>query len=102
MTETRTDPRRTSARTGSRRTTDGAEEPAPAETASEQRQHVCNVAFCPIGLGLSAVQGAAPEALEHLLKAAQELLLAARAVVDQRASDFEQHDPTKLERIEIS
>ncbi len=99
MSETSATARRTGTRTGPRRT---AKEPPPAATAPEERQHVCTVAFCPIGLGLSAVQGAAPEALEHLLKAAQELLLAARAVVDQRASDVERGGPTTLQRIEVS
>lgn len=76
---------------------------APPEPETPPREHVCNVAFCPIGLALSTVQGAAPDVLEHLLKAAQEFFLAARAVMDNRAKDFED-EPTDgvLRRIEIS
>lgn len=80
-------------------------EPRPAREpqAATQGEHVCNVAFCPIGLALSTVQGAAPDVLEHLLKAAQEFLLAARAVIDNRAKDFEgAPEEGGLERIEIS
>ena len=78
-------------------------EPAPPPVHEAAAAHVCNVAFCPIGLALSTVQGAAPEVLEHLLKAAQEFMLAARAVMDNRAKDFED-EPTDgtLRRIEIS
>jgi len=85
-------------------------EPAAARTETAARAeteaasaHVCNVAFCPIGLALSTVQGAAPDVLEHLLKAAQEFLLAARAVIDNRAKDFDgSARGAGLERIEIS
>jgi hypothetical protein len=80
-----------------------AEPPPKAEPKAAPREHVCNVAFCPIGLALSSVQGAAPDVLEHLLKAAQEFFLAARAVMDNRAKDFEdESDKSHLERIEIS
>lgn len=80
------------------------EEPAAARAETEAASaHVCNVAFCPIGLALSTVQGAAPDVLEHLLKAAQEFLLAARAVIDNRAKDFDGSTrDAGLERIEIS
>ena len=78
-------------------------EPKERAGATEQPGHVCNVAFCPIGLALSTVQGAAPEVLEHLLKAAQEFFLAARAVMDNRAADFEETpEASTIERIEIS
>ena len=75
----------------------------PEEEAAPVRDHVCNVAFCPIGLALSTMQGAAPDVLEHLLKATQEFLLAARAVIDTRAKDFEgEPGDADLHRIEIS
>jgi hypothetical protein len=85
----------------------GAEAKAPrskeSSAAGSEPGHVCNVAFCPIGLALSTVQGAAPEVLEHLLKAAQEFFLAARAVMDNRAADFEETpEKATIERIEIS
>jgi hypothetical protein len=82
-------------------------EPGPPRTeaaAEPAKEHVCNVAFCPIGLAMSAVQGAAPDVMEHLLKAASEFLLAARAVIDARADHFEEtrEDDGGLTRIEIS
>ncbi|HSD49258.1 MAG TPA: hypothetical protein VLE71_05440 [Actinomycetota bacterium] len=80
------------------------EQPPDEEArASAPRDHVCNVAFCPLGLARSTVQGAAPDVLEHLLKATQEFLLAAKAVIDQRASDFEDEpEDGSLRRIEIT
>jgi hypothetical protein len=102
MAETRT---RAEQRTTRKTATKAAE--APREAPKEEPKaappaHVCNVAFCPIGLALSTVQGAAPDVLEHMLKAAQEFLLAAKAVIDNRAKDFEDEpDKSNLERIEI-
>jgi hypothetical protein len=79
------------------------ESPREETHASPPREHVCNVAFCPIGLALSTVHGAAPDVLEHLLKATQEFMLAAKAVIDQRASDFEgEPEDGSLRRIEIT
>jgi len=64
--------------------------------------HVCPVAFCPIGMALTSLQQVAPDVLDHLLAAAREFLLAAKAVVDARAADFggDGRQDT-LERIEI-
>ena len=101
MAETKTTTER-----GTRARGPKAPAPEPEPAAAEQppsREHVCNVAFCPIGLALSTMQGAAPDVMEHLLKAAQEFLLAARAVIDNRAKDFEgRPDDGGLQRIEIS
>ncbi|HEU4527922.1 MAG TPA: hypothetical protein VFT80_08340 [Actinomycetota bacterium] len=98
------DETKTAGRTsGPRKTEPGSEPPREEASASGPREHVCNVAFCPIGLALSTMQGAAPDVLEHLLKAAQEFLLAAKAVIDARASDFEGETAGgSLQRIEIS
>ena len=101
MAGTRTTTERTT------RTRKAAAEPTEPQReeaqAAADREHVCNVAFCPIGLALSTVQGAAPDVLEHLLKAAQEFFLAARAVMDNRARDFEDAPAGRgMERIEIS
>jgi hypothetical protein len=52
-------------------------------------------------MALSSVQQVRPDVLEHLLSAAREFLLAARAVVDARASDFETKKDGGLKRIEI-
>jgi len=91
--------------TGTRRKTAEPRGPQPREEpqTAPEREHVCNVAFCPIGLALSTVQGAAPDVMEHLLKAAQEFFLAARAVMENRANDFEDAPgERRVERIEIS
>jgi hypothetical protein len=42
---------------------------------------------CPLCAGLAALRQAAPGAVEHLLKAGAELLLAARALLEGPASD---------------
>jgi hypothetical protein len=104
MAETKTARKATTASRGrTRATAERPEEPTPTAGAAPTKEHVCNVAFCPIGLALSSVQGTAPDVLEHLLKAGQEFFLAMRAVVDNRAKDFE-GAPSKdtMQRIEIS
>lgn len=70
---------------GERATGGVSEEQADApETA-----HVCNVAFCPIGLALTAVQPMKPDVVEHLLVAGRELFLAAKALLEVRADDLD-------------
>ncbi len=83
-----------------------ADRPGPAGTQEPEtgsaKEHVCPVAFCPIGMALSSVQQAGPDVLDHLLAAAREFFLAARAVMDARASDLApDEDGGRLERIEI-
>ncbi len=64
--------------------------------------HVCNVAFCPIGLAVSALQPMKPEVIEHLLLAGREFFLAAKAVMDARADDLKEGGaPTTFEKIDI-
>jgi hypothetical protein len=41
--------------------------------------------FCPFCAGLAALREARPEAVEHLVKAGAELLLAARALLERAA-----------------
>jgi hypothetical protein len=56
-------------------------------------------------MAVTAAQGAAPDAVEHLLKAARELFLAARAVIDERADHLEGTGRPRvdlLEKIEIA
>lgn len=48
---------------------------------------VCTVGFCPICLAVTAVQPIKPEAVEHLLNAGRELLLAMSAVLGARADE---------------
>jgi hypothetical protein len=55
-------------------------------------------------MAVTAAQGAAPDAVEHLLKAAREFFLAARAVIDVRGDHLEGSGPPPpddLEKIEI-
>jgi hypothetical protein len=93
----------TKTKTTAGKSADTGQEPPAATPGTASKEHVCNVAFCPIAMALTAVQGAAPDVLEHLLKAAQEFLLAARAVVDARAGDFDDGpDRSTLQKIEIS
>lgn len=76
-----------------------------SRSASERQNggsedHVCPVAFCPIGFALSTANRASPEAVDHLMLAARELLLAVKSVVDTRAAEVDR-GPTRLEKIEI-
>lgn len=78
---------------------------APSEgTESEGRDrgHVCTVGFCPICLAVTAVQPLKPEAVEHLLNAGREFLLAMTAVLGARADEMggKEKAPT-LTRIDI-
>ena len=76
----------------------GDAEGLPGEGAGGS--HVCTVAFCPISMALSAVEGAKPDAVEHLLAAGREFLLATKAVLDARAAQSG-GSSTKLEKIDI-
>ena len=68
---------------------------------------MCTVAFCPICLALTAGQGSCADVVEHLLAAAREFFLAARAVIDVRGDhvsgvDQSPNGSKDFERIEIS
>lgn len=76
-----------------------AEETEASHDASGS-PHVCSVAFCPISMALSAVEAAKPDAVEHLLAAGREFLLATKAVLDERAAQAG-GGSTKLEKIDI-
>ena len=79
-----------------------AGEPAPAPAAAGGAGHVCNVAFCPIGLALTAVQPMKPEVVEHLLVAGREFFLAAKALLEVRADDLaKQGASSTFEKIDI-
>jgi hypothetical protein len=60
------------------------------------------VAFCPIGLALTAVQPMKPDVVEHLLVAGRELFLAVKALLEVRADDLA-HDgaSSTFEKIDI-
>lgn len=90
---------------GAGSSTDATDGAAPSE--GTQQQPVCTVAFCPICMAVTAGQGAAPDVFEHLLAAAREFFLAARAVIDVRAdhvsgADQSPNGSKDFERIEIS
>jgi hypothetical protein len=67
--------------------------------------HVCDVAFCPIGLALTAAEHVQPEVVSHLLLAGREFFLAAKAVMDARAEDLGRdaapEGRARMERIDI-
>jgi hypothetical protein len=84
-----------------------SEDGSATAAATGNKRLVCNVAFCPICLAVTAANGAAPDALEHLLSAAREFFLAARAVIDVRGDQLSGEEPNPngsgdLEKIDIS
>jgi hypothetical protein len=59
---------------------------------------------CPLCAGLAALRQARPEAVEHLVKAGTELLLAARALLEGPAPDGRQAPRpagTRMRRIDV-
>jgi hypothetical protein len=76
-------------------------EPAGPD-AHDAGGQVCTVGFCPICLAVTTVQPLKPEAVEHLLNAGRELLLAMTAVLGARADEAggKEKAPT-LTRIDI-
>ncbi|HEV2892435.1 MAG TPA: hypothetical protein VG411_01670 [Actinomycetota bacterium] len=54
--------------------------------------------FCPFCAGLAALREARPEAVEHLVKAGAELLLAARALLDGVAEPAARPSPGRRSR----
>jgi hypothetical protein len=94
----------TRTRTGSARRPEEARHEPAGPDGDGARPLVCNVAFCPICLAVTAAQGAAPDAVEHLLKAAGEFFLAARALIDVRGDHLAGQGPrdTRFEKIEIA
>jgi hypothetical protein len=95
------------AETAKRRRPRKAIPPRSTPPASEAGTHadagqVCTVGFCPICLAVTAVQPLKPEAVEHLLNAGREFLLAMTAVLGARADETggKEKAPT-LTRIDI-
>lgn len=77
--------------------------PPPAEgSGSGPREHVCTVGFCPICLAVTAVQPLRPDAVEHLVNAGREFLLAMSAILGARAEGEEGKETSPaLTRIDI-
>jgi hypothetical protein len=74
----------------------------PRDGTDEDHRHVCTVGFCPICLTVTAVQPLRPEAVEHLLNAGREFLLAMTAILGARAEETGGKETApKLTRIDI-
>jgi hypothetical protein len=71
----------------------------PEDAAAGHDPVMCQVAFCPVSMLLTATGTVRPEVVEHLLAAGRELFLAAQAVINARAEGLARHSP--LEKIEI-
>jgi hypothetical protein len=69
------------------------------KTQTPQADHVCPVGFCPIGMFLTVAGHARPEAVDHLVAAGREFMLALTAVLNARADDLGR--PSQLEKIEL-
>jgi hypothetical protein len=72
--------------------------PKPKETEAEA-QRVCPVGFCPVGMFLTVTGNARPEAVDHLVAAGREFVMALAAVMNARADDLGR--PSQLEKIEV-
>jgi hypothetical protein len=59
----------------------------------------CPVGFCPVGMFLTVSGSARPEAVEHLVAAGREFMLALAAVINARVDDL--GGPSQLEKIEV-
>jgi hypothetical protein len=88
-------------RSRARKTQPPRSQPSASEPHAPADQ-VCTVGFCPICLAVTAVQPLKPEAVEHLLNAGREFLLAMTAVLGARADETggKEKTPT-LTRIDI-
>jgi hypothetical protein len=78
-----------------------AEEPPPAAAGHP----ICTVALCPICAVVTTVGQFRPDALQHLLAAGREFLLATKAILDARAEDLSGdggEDEVRFEKIEIA
>jgi hypothetical protein len=69
------------------------------ETEAPQADQVCPVGFCPIGMFLTATGHARPEAVDHLVAAGREFMLALSAVLNARVDDLGR--TSQLEKIEL-
>jgi hypothetical protein len=64
-----------------------------------QREAVCPVGFCPVGMFLTTAGAARPEAVEHLMASAREFLLALNAVLGTRLDDLGR--TSQIEKVEL-
>jgi len=77
----------------------------PASAKGKEDAHpTCTIGFCPICAAVTAVQPIRPDAVEHLVSAAREFLLAAKTLLDatiERTGDPPEQS-ARLERIDIA
>jgi hypothetical protein len=69
------------------------------KTETPEAEHVCPVGFCPVGMFLTVAGTARPEAVDHLVAAGREFLLALSAVLNARVDDLGR--PSQLEKIDL-
>jgi hypothetical protein len=68
-------------------------------TAEGPADRACPVGFCPVGMFLTVTGNARPEAVEHLVSAGREFMLALTAVMNARVDDMGRR--SQLEKIEL-
>ncbi|MGH2690885.1 MAG: hypothetical protein ACRDHM_00080 [Actinomycetota bacterium] len=71
----------------------------PPRNEEPKPDHVCPVGFCPVGMFLTVTGNARPEAVEHLVAAGREFMLALTAVLNTRAEDLGR--TSQIEKIEL-
>lgn len=71
----------------------------PPRKEEPTAEAVCPVGFCPVGMFLTVAGHARPEAVEHLVAAGREFMLALTAVLNTRAEDLGR--PSQIEKIEL-
>jgi hypothetical protein len=66
---------------------------------TDSPETACPVGFGPVGMFLTVAGHARPEAVDHLMAAGREMVLAFNAILQTRASEVDRTSP--LERIEV-
>jgi hypothetical protein len=69
------------------------------KTEPSESDRACPVGLCPVGMFLTVAGTARPEAVEHLVAAGREFMLALAAVVNARVDDLGRS--SQLEKIEV-
>jgi hypothetical protein len=78
-----------------------AEQPAGPDLRTSEG-HVCTVTFCPICLAVTAGQTVRPDAVEHLLAAGREFMMALSSILGARAEEpGAERSTAALTRIDI-
>jgi hypothetical protein len=70
-----------------------------AKTEQPEADRACPIGFCPVGMFLTVAGTARPEAVEHLIAAGREFMLALSAVINARVDDLGRS--SQLEKIEL-